>query len=222
MIMVCKDPFKEPRIHRCFPAGLDTLEIYRQEVVNGVHDHWINPAEGKWTYTYHERLFSYKSDGKTVDQMKYVVDKLSEVYYSRRAQAITWKTSYDPETDDPPCLQRIWFRMFENSNTELVLNMNTHWRSRDAYKASFMNIFALTDLQKIIAGQISSKINRKVVAGRYTDVADSFHIYGSYYNEFKRFLDTVKTRKFEERVWNSEFAVDFFEDAKKQLEQEKK
>ena len=29
---------------------------------------------------------------------------------------------------------------------QLSLNMNTHWRSRDAYKAAYMNVFALTDL----------------------------------------------------------------------------
>ena len=48
MIMVIRIPFREPRIHRAFPGGLDDLEVYRQEVVNGVHDHWIAPREGKW------------------------------------------------------------------------------------------------------------------------------------------------------------------------------
>src|SRR5665647_2503728 len=41
MIMVIYEPFAEPRIHRALPAGLDELEIYRQEVVLGIHDHWI-------------------------------------------------------------------------------------------------------------------------------------------------------------------------------------
>lgn len=222
MIMVCKNPFAEPRIHRCFPAGLDTLEIYRQEVVDGVHDHWINPAEGKWTYTYHERIFSYRSDEKTVNQVDYIVNKLSETFYSRRAQAITWKVSEDPQTYDPPCLQRIWFRVQENEKNEPVLNMNTHWRSRDGYKAAYMNIFALTDLQRIVAERISKNVGKKVLVGRYTDIADSFHIYGSYYNEFKRFLETVEKRTFEQRTWNSEFAEEMFVDARKVLEEEKK
>ena len=47
MVMVVKRPMDEPRIHRAFPAGLEDLEVYRQEVVEGVHDHWINPEEGK-------------------------------------------------------------------------------------------------------------------------------------------------------------------------------
>lgn len=221
MIMVCRDPFKEPRIHRCFPAGLDTLEIYKQEVVDGVHDHWINPEEGKWTYTYHERLFSYKTENRIINQIDYIVDKLSKTNYTRRAQAITWNVANDPLTYDPPCLQRIWFRLFENDKKELILNMNTNWRSRDGYKAAFMNIFALTQLQKYVAEKIAEKISRKISVGRYTDMADSFHIYGSYYKEFEGFIETLKNRSFEERTWNSGFAEEIFKEARKKLEQGK-
>ena len=53
------DPMSEPRLHRAFPGGLEDLEKYRAEVLYGVHDHWIAPEEGKWEYTYHERLFQY-------------------------------------------------------------------------------------------------------------------------------------------------------------------
>ena len=35
MIMEVIHPFKEPRLHRAFPAGLEDLEIYRQEVLYG-------------------------------------------------------------------------------------------------------------------------------------------------------------------------------------------
>ncbi|MCX7919067.1 MAG: thymidylate synthase [bacterium] len=222
MVMVCLDPFKEPRIHRSFPAGLEDLEIYRQEVVEGVHDHWIKPEEGKWTYTYHERLFNYKIGGKVINQIEYIVKKLSEAGYSRRAQAITWNVLTDPPTEDPPCLQRVWCRLLPNESGIPVLNMNTHWRSRDGYKAAFMNIFALTDLQKRIASQISDRINQEVKVGRYVDIADSFHIYGSYFADFDRFLNTVTNRTFEERTWDSEFAEPFFEDGRKRLEEERK
>jgi thymidylate synthase len=152
MMWSVEDPFAEPRIHRAFPGGLEDLEVYRQEVVDGVHDHWIAPAEGKWTYTYHQRLFDYDTGRGKVNQIDHLVDKLAEAGHSRRAQAITWNVSLDPATDDPPCLQRVWCRILEDELGTAVLNMNTHWRSRDAYKAAFMNIFALTDLQKVIAG----------------------------------------------------------------------
>ncbi|MFA5859982.1 MAG: thymidylate synthase [Elusimicrobiota bacterium] len=221
MMMVVNDPYAEPRIHKAFPGGLDDLEVYRQEVVNGVHDHWIKPEEGKWTYTYHQRLFAYEIEGKVVNQIDYVVNRLSKAGHSRRAQAITWNVKTDAPTEDPPCLQRIWFRMSPDDKGGMVLNMNTHWRSRDAFKAAFMNIFALTDLFKIVAERISKNIGKPVKVGRYVDIADSFHIYGSYFKELDRFMDTIKNRSWEDRTWNSEFAEPFFEDGKKRLENEK-
>ncbi|RLG39394.1 MAG: hypothetical protein DRO01_05710, partial [Thermoproteota archaeon] len=109
MLMVVEKPMREPRIHLAFPGGMEDLEKYRQEVLYGIHDHWIKPEDGKWTYTYHQRMFRYevvddlsssqvRSPFKAVDQIEYIVRKLSEVPYSRRAQAITWMPTADPET----------------------------------------------------------------------------------------------------------------------------
>ena len=122
VMVAITDPFAEPRIHKNFPGGPEELEAYRQEVVDGIHDHWIDPAAGKWTYTYHERLFAYRPvqnlrDPKSpkpfaaVNQIQYIIDALSETSHTRRAQAVTWMPTADPQTDDPPCLQRIWCRL---------------------------------------------------------------------------------------------------------------
>lgn len=219
-IMVVRHPFKEPRIHRAFPGGLGDLEVYRQEVVDGIHDHWIAPHEGKWTYTYHQRLFSYNIEGDFINQIAYIVEKLSEKGYSRRAQAITWNPKIDPPTEDPPCLQRVWFRISKQGN-EFSLNMNTHWRSRDAFKAAFMNMFALTALQRLIAERISRRTGKRIEVGRYVDITDSFHIYGSYYEELKGFMEVIEKRDFKDRVWDSSFAEPFFDEARKKLELEK-
>ena len=97
---------------------------------------------------------------------------------------------------------------------------HTHWRSRDGYKAAFMNIFVITELQKLIAQRISDNLGREIRVGRYVDISDSFHIYGSYYDEFKGFLKTVGTRTFEERTWHTEFAKPMFEEARERLRRE--
>ena len=214
VIITVEDPFAEPRIHKNFPAGPEELESYRQEVCCGIHDHWIDPAAGKWTYTYHERLFAYAPTDDLrdpnrsrpfcpVDQIAYVVEKLSETFHTRRAQAITWMPTCDPATDDPPCLQRLWFRILEGQNGLAVLNMNAHWRSRDLYKAWYMNAYALTDLQRLIARQISSNISREVRVGRYVDITDSLHIYGSYFNEAATGLKNMRDGNFTSRAWES-------------------
>jgi len=208
------NPFNEPRIHKNFPGGPEELEAYRQEVVGGIHDHWIDAAAGKWTYTYHERLFSYcpvedirRADApkpfKRVDQVRYIIDCLSSVTHTRRAQAITWMPTADPQTNDPPCLQRVWCRLIENGDGSMSLNMNAHWRSRDLYKAWFMNVYALTDLQQKIAEGISEKTGRQVSVGGYVDVSDSLHIYGSYFREVRPEIEKMKSSPFTLRAWES-------------------
>lgn len=196
------DPFCEPRIHRAFPGGLDDLEKYRAEVLYGVHDHWVDPAAGKWEYTYHERLFAYDVPGcGAIDQIAAAVAKLKEVPHTRRAQAITWQVWNDTNISDPACLQRLWFRIADGR-----LHMNIHIRSNDAFKAAFMNMYAFTELQREMAAEIG------VAPGEYMHFADSFHIYGSYFADFDGFLKTVASRPDDQRVYTSEFAADFFID----------
>ncbi len=119
VMVTVTDPFAEPRIHKNFPGGPEELESYRQEVVDGIHDHWIDPAAGKWTYTYHERLFDYcpvedlrnpasPRPINSVNQIQCIIDALATATHTRRAQAITWMPTADPQTKEPPCLQRIW------------------------------------------------------------------------------------------------------------------
>ncbi len=216
MIISVNNPFAEPRIHKNIPGGPEELEVYRQEVVDGIHDHWVDPADPtKWTYTYHERVSAYAATTNLddpnaprfppIDQLEYIVDKLSEALYSRRAQAITWIPSADPQTDDPPCLQRLWFRGLRDEDGTAVLNLNTHWRSRDGYKAWFMNAFALTDLQRDVAGRLSERLGEPVRVGGYTDISDSFHIYGSYFREFAPELKKMREGPdYTKRAWNSD------------------
>jgi thymidylate synthase len=214
VMVTIADPFAEPRIHKNFPGGPEELEAYRQEVVDGIHDHWIDAAAGKWTYTYHERLFAYspvedirnpksKKPFKKINQIQYIIDALSKVTHTRRAQAITWMPTADPQTDDPPCLQRIWCRIIADDANGFVLNMNTHWRSRDLYKAWFMNVYALTDLQRTMAEKISKNIGKPVRVGRYVDIADSLHIYGSYFADAAKEVKKMRTGSFRDRSWES-------------------
>lgn len=208
MVIVARDPFAEPRIHLGFCGGVEDLEKYRQEIVAGVHDHWIAPGDGKWTYTYHERLSRYlvtdslcrrdpeQLPFRPVDQLSFIVDKLAAAPFSRRAQGITWMPLVDPATDDPPCLQRVWCRIFPDGNRER-LQMHTHWRSRDAYRAAYMNIYGLTELQKELALRVSAKTGRTIGVGPYVDFSDSYHIYGASFADFEsRFLNLYRRREF--------------------------
>ena len=229
-IITVEDPFAQPRFHRSFADGLGGLSEYVMEVVHGAHDYWIKPREEvlkgvdstdtRWTYTYHERLFRYRIEELVVDQVDALIARLARTGHTRRAQAITWNPKLDPPTDDPPCLQRIWGRLVEDESGGLTFNMNTHWRSRDLFKAWFENVIALTTLMRKIAAEISARMSRPVAVGRYVDVCDSLHIYGSYFRELegdpergiKSFFEKLTSRSFEDRTWSSEFVRPHFID----------
>lgn len=223
MLIEVTDPFAEPRIHKNFPGGPEELEVYRQEVVEGIHDHWVDPADpDKWTYTYHQRLVAYQATESldnpqaprlsAVDQIAYIVEKAAEAPHSRRMQAVTWIANADPQTEDPPCLQRLWFRLLKDVRSPtssidggFVLNMNSHWRSRDAYKAWYMNAYALTDFGRVIAERMSKRMDRPVRLGRYMDISDSFHIYGSYFAEVEPEIAKMKAEPdYHTRAWPSD------------------
>jgi len=206
------EPFAEPRIHKAFPGGLEDLEVYRAEVLYGVHDHWIAPEEGKWEYTYHERLRAYKVPDRAepIDQIAEVVRLLRETPYTRRAQAVTWQAWNDLGIRDPACLQRMWFRVQEGREGGADrLNLAIHIRSNDAFKAAFMNMYAFTELQGEVARELG------VEPGDYVHVADSFHIYGSYFAEFEGFLRLLEKRP--DRYYTTAFARPVFEDGARRV-----
>ncbi len=220
MTIVVQNPLEEPMIHRDFPGGLEDLQEYVLEVLDGIKDHCVrnadDPEDSRWEYTYHQRLFNYAVPGNTTiyDQIEMIAAKLAEVPYTRRAQAITWKVWEDNYCYDPACLQSIWCRLLRGDDDVWYLNTNVRFRSNDAYKAAFMNMFALIQLQLKIAGRIGALSGKTVRLGRYVHQADSYHIYGSYFHEFQeRFLKALETRTFEQRVFNYSDVKDLMEEA---------
>ena len=230
VIISVEDPFAQPRFHRSFADGLGGLAEYVMEVIHGAHDYWVKPIDEilkaseskdtRWTYTYHGRLFEYITENQAINQINYLIEKLASTGHSRRAQAITWNPKLDPPTEDPPCLQRIWGRLCPDTSGGYVFNMNTHWRSRDLFKAWFENVIAMTTLMRRMAEDISKRMAKPVRPGRYVDISDSLHIYGSYFREIegnpekgiKSFFEKLENRSYEERTWHSNFVKPFFID----------
>lgn len=219
MIITITDPLQEPMIHKDFPGGPEDLQEYVMEVCEGIKDHLVrdpnDPADTRWEYTYHQRLFAYNAPTfDPFDQIEILCEKLAKTPYSRRAQAITWKVWEDNECYDPACMQSIWCRITEDHGHP-TLSMNVRFRSNDAYKAAFMNIFALVQMQQRIAARISDITDREVRIGRYCHMADSYHLYGSYFREFEgRFLGALSKRPFESRTMRYEDLRDLMEGAR--------
>lgn len=205
MLITVTDPCQEPMIHRDIPGGFEDLQEYVMEVCEGIKDHWVRNAEDasdtRWEYTYHQRLFAYTvpSLNDAIDQIEEMCQRLAKTGFTRRAQAVTWKVWEDSECYDPACLQSVWCRIIEQDGLPR-LSMNVRFRSNDAYKAAFMNIFALVQLQLRIARRVSELVGREIKLGRYCHLADSYHIYGANMAEFQaRFLGAMENRDFEGR-----------------------
>jgi len=231
MFITIADPLAEPMIHKDFPGGPIELQEYVMEVCEGIKDHLVRDPEDekdtRWEYTYHQRLFAYQAPTLApVDQIETLCRKLAEVPHTRRAQAITWKVWEDNDCYDPACMQSIWCRITDEydpaetgrPHSHSVLSMNVRFRSNDAYKAAFMNIFALVQLQQRIAIRVSELTGHAVEVGRYCHMVDSYHIYGSCFKEFEgRFLGMLKTRTFEQRTMRYEDVRDMMEEARPSL-----
>lgn len=166
--MQVTNPLREPMISRLFIGGPKELEQYRQEMLDGILDFEV--AKGNWAYTYHQRMEK---------QIPFVIRELRRNPDSRRAviDVRDWLT--DSESTDPACLQHIQYFIRDGK-----LHCKVLFRSNDACKAAFMNMFALIMLQKRIADELG------VEMGTYTHKANSFHVYKRDYS----LLDEYVTR----------------------------
>jgi thymidylate synthase len=220
VMIVVTDPLKEPRLHRADLFGIQTIKKskYIDEILEGVHDNYI---EGAWDYTYHDRLFNwaffrnkYKKRNKvflklykqrfhglipwsvkSFNQFNKLIELISkpDANTNRKLQMTTWipPTDLDDEIGSP-CLQRIWFRIIEKDDKKGLI-MNTHWRSRDLYKAWSSNVYAMIELGNVVA----EKINAELV--QYIDISDSLHIYGKDFPDIERIFETIKVREQKEK-----------------------
>lgn len=239
VLVEVEEPFAEPRISKFFIGDPSSLEHYRLEVTHGAHDHWVKRYGTEWNYTYHERLRKYNTGRifeRNIDQIenmtKVIVGKVEKAkkegkkpdITNRRFQIITWIPRVDPFIIDPPCLQRLHFRIAPEDNSEksYKLNLNTSWRSRDAYKAWFMNVYAVTELQRLVAKDLSERTGLEIKVGRYTDISDSLHIYGKYLKEqggtgFGTFLKRAEKESLESLAYYTEDVKDMIIEGRRTL-----
>ncbi len=116
-----------------------------------------------------------------VNQIELLIQKLQKSPHTRRAQAITWRPYSDLITEDPPCLQRLYFRVKHNK-----LMLQTTWRSRDLFKAWEANVNAMIRIQKQVADRIGIDV------GEYVEFINSLHIYGRDIQEVTKLLKEIK------------------------------
>jgi len=163
-------------------------------------------GDERWNYTYSQRLraypyFDFNGVLRTVNQLAQVVRNLKREPTSRSAQCITWDPRWDHndgqmgqcvwDSYHSPCLQRFWFRLYPRENGGgYVLNVNGHWRSRDHLKAVPSNIYGVTEgIHEEVRRNLEKELGVPVDRGSYTDISDSLHLYGHYFDPRRQGLD---------------------------------
>ena len=192
MTMEIEEPDKEPKISAIAFVTPESLTNYLGEMLEGTLD-WAIEA-GKEPYTYHDRMVRYNG----VNQIEYVINELHRNHSSRRA-IILIRHSDDFKIDDQACLQHIQFFIRNNK-----LNCIATFRSNDAVKATFMNAYALIELQKKILKMLNEK-GHEYVLGTYTHRANSFHAYERDWPILKRIAERVATNTDFEDFYTEEF-----------------
>jgi thymidylate synthase len=182
------DPFSQPR----YPAvSFCEIGTYIAEVL-GAKDHLVLPIDvlreamhgelsaHQWPYTYHQRLYAHPDlGGSVVDQMALAVERVAHTPHTRRAVATTSVPNLDPFLkEDVPCLREVQLRCPEDEQGNLCLNVSTHWRSRDLFKAWADNVVGLTFLFQVVAQEVAKAAGKRVRLGSYADYSFSLHIYG--------------------------------------------
>lgn len=159
-----ENPLIEPMVSTASRFQRRFMEEYARALLEG--------SSSVFEYDYHGRLFGWGerlSAGGTavrIDQIAYIVRKLSVSAGTRRAIAITWNPFIDETLDECPCLQLVQCVIRDGK-----LGMKVVFRSNDMLTAAGANMFALAHLQKSIADQLN------IPAGPYTHIALVPHIY---------------------------------------------
>lgn len=153
VLLVARDPQREPRIPLKYGFNRQFVDTYCDSFRRRF------PAA-----SIEQRLFSY-GPAKT-NQLRAVVKKLKETWYTRRAVATFWEPEEDNKSGYAPCPTSMQF-MIRNRALELTVVL----RSNDAWMAAVPDFLSFTAIQADVAAQLG------ISSGPYTHLAVSYHLY---------------------------------------------
>ncbi|MBI2143699.1 DUF4346 domain-containing protein [Candidatus Woesearchaeota archaeon] len=145
---------EEENFPEWFPFSKKELEDYQSKFFTEEKPEGVS-------YTYGERLLK-------PGQIKAAVERLKKSPHTRRAIAVTWKLEEDAASSNPPCLIEVAWSVKHGK-----LCQTSTFRSQDMFGAWPLNIFALRQLQKQVAGELG------IPAGSLVNISVSAHIYES-------------------------------------------
>ena len=151
MIVTIHDPLAEPMIHRDFPGGFEELEEYVMEVCDGIKDHCVRDPNdpSRHALGIHLPPAAVPVRGAHAGRRSTRSSTSAGSWPTRRTPAGPRRSPGRSGKTTPATIRPVCRASGAGSSIEddrPLLNMNVRFRSNDAYKAAFMNMFALTQL----------------------------------------------------------------------------
>jgi thymidylate synthase len=179
--VIINSPLDSPLTSSKLGVGEKFLEAYRKSLVTirlKEHDN-TDP-----TYTYGNRLCDYPfpiADGfggdgddeyRGLNQIDEIIERLKASSVTRRALAITWIPWIDCESNEPPCLQLIWFKI----DSKNKLNMVSIFRSNDVLSALGQNLYALTHLFEYVYDNLTTHMHVNYGINHETSIIHKYNV----------------------------------------------
>lgn len=160
IMVILNHPLNEKRISIIAPFSKEYLDTYSVDVITPFNCHGFE-------YTYGERI--YPGIRKLIDNLT------DENKLSRRNITHTWKFE-DYDSEHPPCMQTYQFMIKPDNTVDTFIT----FRSHDMFKGWSANMYAFTELHKIIVTYINDKLHTNIYkVGRCTIVSNNPHIYAT-------------------------------------------
>ena len=196
-----------------FGAGF--IEQYKKDM--------LTVQKRGFVYEYPQRLFDYpmvdssgrvlygNGDHEGIDQIREIIETITNHKTSRRALAITWVPGIDAGATEPPCLQFTHFVMrpgvvaHGQDPKSWYLSGRFPFRSHDMLSGYPANAIGLLGLMDYVASGISKSLQREigeVRIGSLVTWSSSAHIYCDAQSELlKRFTGLIAKKKMSKTWW---------------------
>ncbi len=224
MTIEVRNPDADPFAHMMGGTNaVDTALLDYYYEMMGAKDCWIkdfsDPKDTRWDYMYHERLGSYPREaGVPLDQLSFVVERLTKRPDSRRTNIITWFPPRDMAARHTPCLQRVWFTIMSPQGSEdWGMDMQYNFRSNNVVSASFGNMQGLYMVGCDIRDKVEKGLEKELPM-RLVHNVNCFHANSHDYQKFVGMADRMKTGSLSERSMSRADVVDGLVYCRKEVE----
>lgn len=148
-VVITEEDISNPKMWDFFQFNKEDLKNYFKN--------FFTPNRGEEAYTYGERMFAYEADGKKIDQVTLMAQKMRSFEHNKGAVVVLWQ----PHIDNFP-IRKPWrtpcLTMIQGMCLEGKFLMTAYFRSNDMFGAWPLNAMALRKMQTEVAKKIGKEV----------------------------------------------------------------